>query len=120
MILMIAAAVAAMQEPPLLSGPPSAEQFQWARRALNAQMIDYPSARFRDVHADRRKLCGDVIGKTRRGGYAGWQRFVVMGVEGSPADLEGSEDFDGMVALLCDGPEAPPRTRDYSDRLKGG
>lgn len=80
-------------------------------------MIDYPSARFRDVHADRRHICGFVNGKNRLGAYAGWKRFVVMGVEDGVATVEGSEDFPGMISLLCDGENAPPARHDFSDRI---
>ena len=119
MKIMIAAALAAftLQEPTLLSGPPTDQQFAWARRSLNETMLDYPSARFRDVHADRRRVCGFVNGKNQLGAYTGWKRFVVMGVANSSANIEGSEDFDGLIEMMCDDEPAVPSDRDYSDRL---
>lgn len=109
--------VAALAAQTLLSGPPIEDQFRWARDAFDRQMIDYPSARFRDVHADRRRICGYVNGKNRLGAYSGWKRFVVMGIEDAEAQIEGDEDFPGAISMMCD--EDPiPHDQDYSGRLR--
>lgn len=64
------------------------------RASLEAQLVDYPSARFREVYvttnpvaeaeSGRRGsgyLCGMVNARNRMGGFAGWQRFIA--IEGS-------------------------------------
>lgn len=79
-------------------------------------MLDYPSARFRDVRADRRRICGYVNGKNRLGAYAGWKRFVAVPIEGTEVYVEG-EDPNDIIGLTCDHGEPLPQSPDYSDRL---
>lgn len=54
-----------------------------ARKALDDALLDYPSARFRDVRAivapkgGLTLFCGQVNAKTRAGGYGGWQPMLI-------------------------------------------
>lgn len=88
------------------------------RSAFNDEMLDYPSARFRDVQislntgADGPQpyLCGYVNGKNRIGAYVGWQRFVAS----DGFLVIGSDDFkQDLVETVCDGPAI---VRDSADR----
>lgn len=73
---------------------PAAGQQEWtqgnlvaqAKRLLDDRLVDYPSARFRDVRiaADAKYLCGAVNSKTQMGGYGGWHRFFVQIEEPEP------------------------------------
>lgn len=107
MVVMAAAAV-------LQAGPPTEAQFIAARAALDAKMLDYTSARFRDVRADSRRICGYVNAKNRLGAYTGWSRFVVMGA-GSVTRFE-DDDSTGFVAMMCD-EDGPKGDTDYSARI---
>lgn len=80
MFVMLAAAAAVLQsvsagEP---RGTPSDAQFARVREALNEQLMDYPSARFRDVRADGSRVCGFVNAKNAMGAYIGWRPFGVI------------------------------------------
>lgn len=99
------------------STPPTEQTFARARLALDRAMIDYPSARFRDVTATDSIICGSVNGPNRLGGYAGWHRFVVALT--GPSEIVRFEHTDdlGLVRGLCDGAARPASTPDYSDRL---
>jgi hypothetical protein len=59
-----------------------------AHSAFDSQLIDYPSARFRNtvahyfIRSDNKKayfLCGEVNSKNGLGGYSGWVPFLVSG-----------------------------------------
>ncbi|MGV3579995.1 hypothetical protein [Brevundimonas sp.] len=112
--LMMAAALIAQASPTYSA--PTTEQFERARQSLNATLLDYPTARFRDVHGDQRRLCGFVNSKNRMGAYVGWDRFVVLGLPGSEPIYE-TDDQIGRVALLCDQIDPPLPNVDYSDQL---
>lgn len=67
------------------------------RVALDRELLDYPSARFRDVRVTinleaavtaRGYLCGYVNAQNRAGGYAGWSRFMAT-----------ADDQGGMVMI---------------------
>lgn len=116
MKILIVAALAAFGAADAFPAPSDA-QFAQARETLNQTLLDYPSARFRDVHGDSRRLCGFVNSKNRMGAYTGWDRFVIMGLAGSEPAFE-NIDRIGRVQLLCDNEEPPiPSSTDYSDRL---
>nr|WP_314136946.1 hypothetical protein [uncultured Brevundimonas sp.] len=74
MVLVVMAAMAALQGS--RPGPVTAAQITDARRALDARLFDYPSARFRDVRGTGFALCGFVNAKNRYGAYSGWKRFA--------------------------------------------
>lgn len=114
LIGLVVAATMAVQQP--LEGPPVTAQFERARDQLNREMIDYGSAKFRDVHADRRRICGYVNGKNRLGAYAGWKRFVISGIPDAQLIIETNDEIE-EIPLMCDGASAPPTSPDYSDRL---
>lgn len=82
---------------PALAAPPTSQAFtaeqraqsarliEVARTAFDQELLDYPSARFRDVrpifkypNARGPILCGFVNSRNRMGGYVGWQRFSVI------------------------------------------
>lgn len=81
------------------------------RRVFDREMLDYPSARFRDVHvtvnldvpAPRGAyLCGYVNGKNRMGAYTGWQQFVASDyLDGSVTLRTGDEIMDALVDVPC-------------------
>lgn len=86
------------------------------RDQFDAELFDYPTARFRTViaayphDAKGARLCGFVNSKNRMGAYTGWVPFAVL------ADrLTFSAD---MVAWICDPTENDLDTRDYSSDLK--
>lgn len=81
------------------------------RASLEAQMFDYPSARFRDVHITRNPVaeaergapglgyfCGFVNGKNRMGAYTGWQRFITINGE---VTLAGDSINDMIIDSAC-------------------
>jgi hypothetical protein len=81
------------------------------RARFNTELIDYPSARFRDVHVARNPvaeaergqpgtgyLCGFVNSKNRMGGYVGWKKF--MAGAGS-VWLEGDSVADIVIGGSC-------------------
>lgn len=115
MMLMLLTALAVFQaeEPPRTPGPATDRTFSVARDALDGVLIDYPSARFRDVTANAGLVCGKVNGKNRMGAYSGWTGFVVMMVE--PPSVRVGDD-EALVQALCND-ENKPRSPDYSDRL---
>lgn len=53
-----------------------------ARQTLDNDLADYPSARFRNVTAERTgnsiAFCGEVNSRNRMGGMTGWQRFWMI------------------------------------------
>lgn len=113
---LIFAALAALTTP---GAQPSAELFAKVRDALDEQLFDYPSTRFREVTADDAVVCGRLNAKNRMGAYTGWTRF-------------GAFYRDGKVSLYVDDPSSPPplldlfcggdripQSPDYSDRLMG-
>ena len=82
------------------------------RDQFDAELFDYPAARFRTVvaatpHGGRGvRLCGFVNSKNRMGAYSGWKAFVV---------LAGGLSFDPiMVDVLCSPDDIDIDTRDYS------
>lgn len=77
MLMMLAAVAAVLQSVPAGEprGAPSEAQFARLREALNEQLMDYPSARFRDVRADGGRVCGFVNAKNAMGAYIGWRPF---------------------------------------------
>ena len=115
MMLMALAALAVFQaeEPRRDLGPPTDRTFEAARDALDQVLIDYPSARFREVTANSAVVCGKVNAKNRMGAFSGWSDFVVF------SDAEGATAFVGdeiMMDALC-GERNRPRSSDYSARL---
>lgn len=112
-MLLVALALAIQTAAPQ---PPSPSLFEGARRAMDAQLFDFPSARLQDVRANKAVICGRVNAKNRLGAYAGWQRFVYVKHDGGAGDLYIADDI--MVSTFCD-----DQTRfvpgDQSERLRG-
>lgn len=92
------------------------------RAAFDSELIDYPSARFRDVYVSRNPdaeaesgspgtgyLCGYVNSKNQMGGYAGWKRFMATG---RILILEGS----GSSAIVLDATCGAQSLNDGIDR----
>lgn len=119
MLMMMVLGAAMMADHP---SPPSEADFAAARQALNERMIDYPSARFRDVRANEGAVCGFVNGKNRLGAYAGWQRFVFVLLGSDPtlhidddAQVDSADDI--MLDAFCGEDGLRIESRDFSDRL---
>jgi hypothetical protein len=109
----------------VLSDPITAEEVRRGvasapevRQALDRELNDYPSARFREVfitvngQADGRRgpyFCGKVNAKNRMGAYVGWTDFVASDV--GIVDVRGDGD-DFLLDTLC-GADDP---RDSTDR----
>lgn len=88
---------------------------------FNRAMLDYPSARFRDVRATvlhgqiKPIMCGFVNGKNRMGAYAGWTPFALSEVDGEAFLVM---DDPKMVEIFCRiRPERDIDTKDYSADL---
>lgn len=115
MLMMIAALAALLQAqtPVRTDEPASAETFAGAREALDKALLDYPTARFRDVVASRRVVCGKVNSKNRMGAYAGWSDFVVYVDEEPTAFI----DDDIMMDALCN-ERNRPQSPDYSEQIR--
>lgn len=94
--------------------PPSEAQFQAARAALNEQLLDYPSARFRDVRGSESMICGYVNSKNRLGAYTGWSRFAAYA--GGSLYISDQDGGDAIMVEVCDMVEFSPDP-DLSDRL---
>lgn len=113
MKILIVAAIAALAAQ--TAAPPSAAQLAVARRLLDDQLLDYRSARFKDVHGSTTHICGSVNARNRLTAYVGWQSFVVT--LGDDPGLYFAEGADAvMVETFC-GPETTPKSADLSDRL---
>lgn len=98
-----------------------------AKMKLDRAMVDYPSARFRDVRAaawtgkvraDQPPVtmvvfCGQVNMRNRMGGMNGWQGFSLMtDAEVMPLLVDGRP---GLTSLCAKG--VPLGDKDYSDAL---
>ena len=107
-------------QPTVLAAVPS------VKAILNSDLLDYQSARFKDVTAfmvtDRRgnvvtTFCGEVNAKNRFGGYTGWTGFYVH----VHADEPGRDDshFSEVVGSTGQdfGCPAPNSTSDYLSKL---
>lgn len=92
------------------------------RSALDARLIDYPSARFRSVYITRNPeaeaeqgedgpgyFCGFVNSKNQMGGYVGWKRFMAAG------DIVWIEG-DSVTAIVLNGACGPRSVNDGVDR----
>lgn len=118
-MLLIAAALAALsvpQEPARAPGPPTNAQFAAARQALNERLLDYPSARFRDVRGNDLVVCGFVNSKNRMGAYVGWTRFAWPSLAEEPRlYLDDADDI--MLDAFCGDDGLRLQGPDYSARL---
>lgn len=80
------------------------------RAALDANLRDYPAARFQEVAIVRRPsrldispvACGRVNGPNADGGMTGWKRFAVVGTS---LYSEGSATGDRALSVWCDAPD---------------
>ncbi|HWW12692.1 MAG TPA: hypothetical protein VN018_09250 [Brevundimonas sp.] len=115
MMLMVLAALAVFQaeEPRQVPGPATDQTFIQARSALDEALLDYPSARFREVTANAAFVCGKVNAKNRMGAYSGWSSFVVV-MKPSAQAFVGNDEV--LVEAFCTA-EVLPRSPDYSARL---
>lgn len=97
------------------------------RARFDTELIDYPSARFRDVQVTRNPvaeaergqpgsgyLCGFVNSKNRMGGYGGWKRFVAGA---GFIWIEGDSVADIVIGGAC-GPSAVHDSLDRSAWLQ--
>lgn len=95
-----------------------------ARDLLDRELIDYPSARFREVAAivAPRKLgvtyCGLINSRNSVGGFSGWEPFMLMLTEDHESLRIGSEGIGGeLMRMVCDRGERQPGAEDLSDQL---
>lgn len=95
-----------------------------ARDLLDRELIDYPSARFRDVRASGAPLglnatfCGFINARNRAGGFTGWEPFLLSITNSNEAlyvGVEGSARV--MIPGLCGASGRVPIDGDYSSRL---
>jgi hypothetical protein len=91
------------------------------RGQFNREMLDYPSARFRDVRAIQAPIgasilfCGYVNGKNRMGAFSGWKEFAAVGADDPSVNVRPADDI--MVDAMCSGGSGTQDTRDYSADL---
>ncbi len=113
------AALASQASPPTTAPPAGSAQFVVAQRLLDERLLDYPSARFRDVRGDERILCGFVNSKNRMGAYVGWTRFAVTFFTEEPRvmldDPDGADDV--LLDAFCGDDGQRLSGRDYSTNL---
>jgi hypothetical protein len=108
--MLFAAALAA-------TSAPSEDQLAAVRDALDARLLDYPSARFREVTADDAVVCGKVNAKNRAGAFTGWVRFGAFYSDGKVSlYVDDAERPPLLLDLYC-GDSRAPKSTDYSDRL---
>lgn len=67
----------ALKPAPTLSSAEEAQLIERAKKAVLYKMIDADSSRFRNLSATGGEVCGEVNGKNKFGGYAGFQIFWV-------------------------------------------
>jgi hypothetical protein len=111
--MLIAAIILALQA--AQPQPPAPALFEGAKRALDAQLFDFPSARFQEVRANATVICGRVNAKNRMGAYAGWQRFVYVAMRDGEDRLYVDDDI--VADTFCDDQTRFVRG-DMSDRLR--
>lgn len=95
-----------------------------ARDLLDRELIDYPSARFREVRASGAPLglsatfCGFINARNRAGGFTGWEPFMLRISDGSEALYVGTEGAaPDMIKVLCLASRRVLVDGDFSDRL---
>lgn len=71
-----------------------------AQTRVADQLSDPPAARFRNVVAHEKVICGEVNGKNGFGAYAGFERFSVDRQSGS-IKITSSNDSHPVVSLEC-------------------
>lgn len=125
--LLCAVAGPAMAEPLTLT-PKERQQIEAGlpviRKKLDAMLLDYPSARFRDVHihvdpeigAKGARFCGFANSKNRMGAYVGWTPFFGMADVGGEPWVEVEEN--GVLETTLCKPTDQIDTKDYSEALK--
>lgn len=118
MIVMMMAAVAAMQGSG--PGPVTDAQVRSARSAFDEQLLDFPSARFKDVTGNGYVLCGQVNAKNRVGAYIGWTPFAAVWREGRTSIYIQEADAEPPLVLqtFCAEGRAPV-SRDFASELAG-
>lgn len=123
MVSFLLTGVAAAQNPGLTDAD------GWAAKAgaiMDDTLVDYPSARFRNVRAvmrkdaqktDRMAFCGEVNSKNKMGGYTGWSHFVLDPSEfGGPVGAMWTDSTGlgaAMVQTACQG-EVTVLPKDYT------
>ena len=102
LVLALALALASpVAAAPAKHAPGAGVEVKSIQRALDAELLDFPSARFRDVHMtqDRVDVCGWVNSKNRMGGYVGWTQFHAIPIPGAAAYLTlASDEVSAQVA----------------------
>lgn len=97
-------ASSAILDVPLADKDVPAPIIEQARQALDDQLVDYPSARFRHTYARRVsgdviQFCGEANMKNRMGGYGGWKGFALtMGNRPEVADVSCGDITDERIS----------------------
>jgi len=87
------------------------------RKVLEAKLIDYPSARFRDVKFYDIAICGYINSHNPFGGYTGWQRFQINTLD-EDLTIESASDSGENFSLCNKMPSImAPLETDSSQRL---
>lgn len=76
------------------------------RRALDDQLFDYPSARFREVYFTPTPsgdvlVCGEVNAKNRMGAFIGWKGFYWLGGSVTLADDDPTSVASVTYPIFC-------------------
>ncbi|MBM3606618.1 MAG: hypothetical protein FJX25_18490 [Alphaproteobacteria bacterium] len=118
MLMMIAAVLTAMWP---ASDAVKRSQIEQARELFEERLLDYPSARFRNVTGNDRVICGFVNAKNRLGAYVGWEGFVIVQTDGtSTLRLNEADEPVSLVYELYCMEGRTPVSPDLSDRIKAG
>lgn len=95
-----------------------------ARDLLDRELIDYPSARFREVRASGAPLalnatfCGLINARNRAGGFTGWEPFLLSISERDEALYVGAEGSAAvMIPGLCGASRRVIIDGDFSEKL---
>lgn len=103
LLLLLAAHAALAQSEPRTPAPVTDRIVADARDALDRRLLDFPSARFRDVRGNALLICGFVNAKNRMGAYSGWDRFAYVDLGDDPYLLidDPDETDDILLDALC-------------------
>lgn len=98
---------------------PSLQNLASIQDALDTELTDYPSARFRRVRAseDGSFICGEVNSRSPAGGYEGWKVLIIVNANGQPEVQIAQAPAVARDFLARCGQRTDWRTADYSKAL---
>lgn len=119
--IMVIAIAGPAHSAPAAKQAPHGPQVASLRQGFDETLIDYGSARFKDVRlaTDGVATCGLVNSKNRMGGYTGWTPFYAMALPSSPAiiTLGGDSSSLSVVTAMCGRADLKWLPVDLSDRI---